>query len=67
MLEAKLVFTNGFSISLGTQWIENPKEYDKQDCELKAFKRLAVKLKKWFPRLPICILADRQVSKSTVF
>ena len=58
VLEAKLVFTNGFSISLGTEWIENPQEYEKQDCELKAFKRLAVKLKKWFPRLPICILAD---------
>ena len=58
VLEAKLVFTNGFSISLGTEWVENPSEYDKQDCELKAFKRLAVKLKKWFPRLPICILAD---------
>lgn len=58
VLEAKLVFTNGFSISLGTEWIENPEEYNKQDCELKAFKRLAVKLKKWFPRLPICILAD---------
>jgi len=56
--EAKLVFTNGFSISLGTSFIENPEEYDKQDCELKAFKRLEVKLKKWFPRLPICILAD---------
>ncbi len=58
VLEAKLVFINGFSISLGTEWIENPQEYDKQDCEFKAFKRLAVKLKKWFPRLPICILAD---------
>jgi hypothetical protein len=58
VLEAKLVFANGFSISLGTEWIENLTEYNKQDCELKAFKRLAVKLKKWFPRLPICILAD---------
>jgi hypothetical protein len=58
VLEAKLVFTNGFSISLGTEWVENSTEYDKQDCELKAFKRLAVKLKKWFARLPICILAD---------
>ena len=58
VLEAKLVFSNGFSISLGTSFLENPEEYNKQDCELKAFKRLAVKLKKWFPRLPICILAD---------
>ena len=60
VLEAKLVTENGFCISLATEWIinDNDKAYDKQDCELKAFKRLADKLKKAFPRLPICILAD---------
>jgi len=59
VLEAKLITPNGFSISIASEWIENPEgEYDKQDCELKAFKRLAVKLKKCFPRLPICITAD---------
>jgi hypothetical protein len=59
VLEAKLITPNGFSISIATEWIENPQgEYDKQDCELKAFKRLAAKLKKPFPRLPICITAD---------
>lgn len=60
VLEAKLVTENGFCISLATEWIinDNDKAYDKQDCELKAFKRLAEKLKKAFPRLPICILAD---------
>jgi hypothetical protein len=59
-LEAKLVTPNGFAISLMTQWLENPKEgeYDKQDCEQKAFKRLAKKLKQAFPQLRICILAD---------
>ena len=59
-LEAKLVTPNGFAISLGTQWLENPKdgEYDKQDCEQKAFKRLAEKLKRVFPQLSLCILAD---------
>ena len=30
----------------------------KQDCESKAFLRLSQKLKKAYPRLPICILAD---------
>ena len=59
VLEARLVTPNGFSISLATEWIENPEgEYDKQDCERKAFKRLAAKLKKSYPRLPIIILAD---------
>ena len=59
VLEAKLICSNGFSISLATEWIENPVgDFDKQDCERKAFKRLAVKIKKSFPRLPICITAD---------
>lgn len=60
VLEAKLVTESGFCISLGTEWIinDNNKAYDKQDCEQKAFKRLAEKLKKAFPRLPVCVLAD---------
>jgi hypothetical protein len=60
VLEAKLVTESGFCISLGTEWIinDNDKPYDKQDCEQNAFKRLAGKLKKAFPRLPVCVLAD---------
>lgn len=59
VLEAKLVCSNGFSISLETEWIENPSgPFTKQDCELKAFKRLAARMKQHFPRLPICIAAD---------
>ena len=59
VLEAKLICSNGLSISLATEWIENPVgDFDKQDCERKAFKRLAEKIKKSFPRLPICITAD---------
>ena len=30
----------------------------KQDCEIKAFTRLAGRIKKRFPRLPILLLAD---------
>jgi len=59
VLEAKLVTSNGFAISLATEWIENPlTEYDKQDCERKAFTRLSDKIKEKYPRLPICLLAD---------
>jgi hypothetical protein len=58
-LEAKLVTRAGHAISLATEWIENPSgEFVKQDCERNAFVRLAAKLKKQYPRLPICILAD---------
>ena len=61
VVEAKLVTLNGFAFSIMTEFIENPEdlaEGDKQDCEFKAFKRLAKRLKKRFPRLPICLLLD---------
>jgi hypothetical protein len=60
VLEARLITPNGFSISIATEWIENPGDgkYDKQDCERKGFIRLAATLKKIHPRLPILLLAD---------
>jgi hypothetical protein len=59
VLEAKLVTTDGHAFSLASEWIENPSgDFDKQDCERKAFIRIAAKLKKHYPRLPVCILAD---------
>lgn len=67
ILEAKLVTRNGFSISIATEWVLNGEEYDKQDCELKAFKRMATRLKADFPRLPICILADGLYPNKSVF
>lgn len=33
-------------------------EERKQDCEIRAFQRLAKQIKKKFPRLPMIILAD---------
>ena len=39
-------------------YTEGDQASSKQDCELKAFKRLAEKIKKRFPRLPIQILLD---------
>ncbi len=69
VLEAKIVTTSGLCISLATEFIENlpGRDYEKQDCEQKAFVRLAAKMKKYFPRLPICILADGLYPNSTVF
>jgi len=59
VLEAKLVTSTGLAFSLMTEFIENRDlSADKQDCELKAFYRLAKRLKKRFPRLPICLLLD---------
>lgn len=69
VLEAKIVTSKGLAISLATEFIENiaGRDYEKQDCELKAFVRLAEKIKKYFPRLPICILGDGLYPNNTVF
>jgi hypothetical protein len=66
VLEAKLVTESGLAISVASEHIENAdgdaydlsKEKEKQDCELKAFKRLAPKIKDAFPQLKICLLLD---------
>lgn len=60
VVEAKLVTSSGLAISLASEWVANEpnRSFNKQDCEHRAFERLALKLKKYFPRLPICLLAD---------
>jgi hypothetical protein len=59
VLEAKLITSNGFAFSLMTEFIENPEDKaTKQDCELKAFYRLAERLKTRFLRLPILLSMD---------
>lgn len=58
VLEAKLI-VGGMVFSIATEFIENEyEEYEKQDCEINAAKRLLKKLKYKFKNLPICILGD---------
>ncbi len=58
-LEASIVTPGGFRIPLMTEFIANPAgEYDKQDCELKAAKRLLKRLKDKFGRLKLILLFD---------
>jgi hypothetical protein len=67
VLEAKIVSPNGFCFSLATEWIENSEgEYDKQDCEINAFKRLAKKIKSFYPQLPILLVADELYATAPV-
>jgi hypothetical protein len=67
VLEAKLVAGN-MVFSIATEFIENEDEnVDKQDCEINAFKRLQVKLKNKYPRLPICLLGDSLYACEPVF
>ena len=61
VLEANLAFQNGMVIPLLSEilsYTEGDNEKNKQDCEQRAFKRLAKRLKNSFPRLPIMVLLD---------
>ena len=58
VLEAKLV-VGEMVFSIGSEFVENVNEDEtKQDCETKAFKRLAEKIKKEYPKLKILISGD---------
>jgi hypothetical protein len=68
VLEAKLVTSHGLALSLMTEFVENPgPNPTKQDCELKAFYRMAENLKAAFPRLPIMLTLDGLYAKGPVF
>ena len=72
VFEVKIVHPCGLAFSIGTEFIENALptsptanpatltayETVKQDCELKAFLRLAPKLKADFPQTPFCLATD---------
>lgn len=68
VLEAKILTDSGLALSIGTEFIRNtdPPTVDtatdyesyKQDCELKAFLRMAPALKRDFPQMPLCFTAD---------
>lgn len=60
VLDAKLVTPCGMALTLATIMLTNEEkeEFDKQDCERKAFERLVEKLYALFPRTPICLLLD---------
>ena len=60
VLEAKVVFGN-MVISIDSEWIENNdmnNEKDKQDCEVNAFKRMAPRIKKNYPKLIFVVTGD---------
>lgn len=67
VLEAKLVTANGFAIPLFTEFVENAGTDSKQDCELKAFYRMADKIKAHFTHLPIMVTVDGLFACGPVF
>lgn len=69
VLEAKVLGPGDLVLSMGSAFIENADAEDptakrrsaetvKQDCELKAFSRLAPPLKQEFPQLRLCVSGD---------
>jgi hypothetical protein len=61
VLEANLVVASGMTIPLMSEFLDYTKgdsEREKQDCEQRALYRLAKRLKKAFPHLPILLLLD---------
>ena len=77
VLEAKIYLGERLLLSIGSEFIENDPENGvkyadmtdekaKQDCEKKAFKRLAEKLHKEYPRLPMVLLMDSLFASETV-
>lgn len=69
VLETKMVGWNTLAVSVLTEPLLNPADgkYDKQDCETKAFHRLLPRLKRAFPREPICHLLDSLYCQGPVF
>lgn len=58
VLEAKLV-VGDIVISIDSEFVENEDEnVEKQDCEIRAFYRMAKKIKEKYPKLPILISGD---------
>ena len=68
VVEAKLVGPDGTMFSLMTEFMDMKDPVrDKEDCELNAFRRLAKRLYKEFPKLPICLLMDGLYPVQPVF
>lgn len=59
VLVAFIVSADGYALPIACEFIENPGAiYNKQDCEIKAFHRLAPKIKRLFPQTAFWLLLD---------
>ena len=67
VMVAFIVSASGFALPIGCEFIENPSPiYNKQDCESKAFLRLAPRIKQMFPQTPFSLLLDALYADQTV-
>ena len=69
-LQATFTLSDGMTIPLMTEFLsysEGDSDMDKQDCESKAFHRLAKSIKEAFPRLKITLLLDGLYPNGPIF
>ena len=68
VLEAKLIGPNGLALPILAEPMDQyDDERGKHDCELRAVKRLAPRLKAMFPKLRFCIVGDALYACEPVF
>jgi len=70
VLAAKIVTSLGLVVPFAFEFVENPArmdEFDKQDCELKAARRLFRRIRRLFPRLRIMLVGDGLYADETTF
>jgi len=69
VLAAKIVTRPGLVVPFAFEFVENPADgtFDKQDCELKACRRLMDKVHRLYPRLPIAMVGDALFADETTF
>lgn len=69
VLEAHLAFANGMTLPLLSEFLTGKVDdgQSQQDCELKAFQRLADRIKTAFPRVPILVLLDGLYPNGPIF
>ncbi len=66
-LMASMVTPMGLCLPMASEWIENEINYNKQDCEIRAAKRLIKKLRILYPQLPMCLLLDALYAGQPMF
>jgi hypothetical protein len=70
VLAAKIVTSIGLVVPFAFEFCENPAdmgEFDKQDCELKASRRLFTKIRTLFPKQEIMLVGDGLYADETTF